>query len=84
MLSGNSSHFTVLNGTAGGPAPGVIRFFVCRCPRVLVKCVAVRKRILSKLQTVLEMVSFGQQIRVTRKSWMKVGAFQATAFRYFA
>jgi len=30
------------------------------------------------------MVSFGPQIRVTRKSWMKVVAFQATAFRYFA
>jgi len=34
MLSGNSSQFTLLNGTAGGPAPAVIRFFVCRCPRV--------------------------------------------------
>jgi hypothetical protein len=57
---------------------------VRRFPRVLAECVAVRKRILPKLQTVLEMVSFGPQLRVTRKSWMKVGAFQATAFRYFA
>jgi len=73
-----------LNETAGGPAPAVIQFFMRRCPRVLVKGVAVRTRILSNLRNVLEMVSFGPQIRVTRKSWMKVGAFQATAFRYFA
>jgi hypothetical protein len=48
ILSGNPiSHFTQLNETAGGPVTAVTQFFVSRCPRVLVKRVAFRRRILS-------------------------------------